>query len=89
MLNFKKLLFGKSWLDSEILNFKKGSCPINRFKECSSSKTLQFLYSVASVFKQILKLLFLILLNSVLLHNNWDKNDHLEVLSFLLFCFHQ
>lgn len=38
---------------------QKGSCPINRFKDCSSSKTLQFLYSVASVFKQIPKVLSL------------------------------
>lgn len=38
---------------------QKGSFPVNRFKECISSKTLQFLYLVASVFKQVLKVLSL------------------------------
>lgn len=37
---------------------QKGSFPVNRF-ECISSKTLQFLYLVASVFKQVLKVLSL------------------------------
>lgn len=38
---------------------QKGSFPVNGLKDCISSKTLQFLYSVASVFKQILKVLSL------------------------------
>lgn len=36
---------------------QKGSSPVSGFKDCISSKILQFLYSVASVFKQSLKVL--------------------------------
>lgn len=38
---------------------QKESFPVSGFKDCISSKTLQFLYSVASVFKQSLKVLSL------------------------------
>lgn len=38
---------------------QKGSFPGSGFKDCISSKTLQFLYSVASVFKQSLTVLSL------------------------------